>query len=108
MKIVLATGGFDPLHSGHVSYFKHAATLGDKLIVGLNSDDWLARKKGRAFMPIHERLAVIGNLTMVDRAMPFNDDTNNSINCIYELLKEYPDDQIIFVNGGDKIGRAHV
>jgi cytidyltransferase-like protein len=102
MKIVLATGGFDPLHSGHIAYFKHAATLGDRLIVGLNSDAWLTRKKGRAFMPINERLSVIGNLAMVDNARPFNDDTNNSTRCIYDLLEQYPDDEIVFVNGGDR------
>lgn len=102
MKIVLATGGFDPLHSGHVAYFKHAATLGDILVVGLNSDDWLSRKKGRAFMPIHERMAVIGNLSMVHSVMPFDDTNNNSIKCIYDLLEQYPNDEIIFVNGGDR------
>ena len=49
--VVLVTGGFDPLHSGHIAYFEAARQLGDKLIVGLNSDDWLARKKGKHFMP---------------------------------------------------------
>ena len=44
-KAVLVTGGFDPLHSGHINYFNNAKKLGDKLIVGLNSDDWLSRKK---------------------------------------------------------------
>ena len=61
MKIVLATGGFDPLHSGHISYLKSARELGDKLIVGLNSDDWLTRKKGRPFMPYKERAAIVEN-----------------------------------------------
>lgn len=102
MKIVLATGGFDPLHSGHVNYFIEASKLGDKLIVGLNSDEWLTRKKGRAFMPISERISVISNLRVVDEAMPFNDDTNNSVNCIHDLLQKYPNDEIIFVNGGDR------
>ena len=51
MKIVLVTGGFDPLHSGHIEYFRAAQELGDKLIVGLNSDEWLTRKKGQPFMP---------------------------------------------------------
>ena len=51
MKIVVCTGGFDPVHSGHLSYLNSASQLGDILIVGLNSDDWLKRKKGRAFMP---------------------------------------------------------
>ena len=50
-KIVLVTGGFDPLHSGHLAYLKAAKKLGDKLIVGINSDDWLCRKKGKNFLP---------------------------------------------------------
>ena len=62
MKYVLVTGGFDPIHSGHISYFKHASKLGDELIVGLNSDDWLERKKGRPFMPFDERAEIIENL----------------------------------------------
>lgn len=102
MKIVLATGGFDPLHSGHVNYFNEAAKLGDKLIVGLNSDAWLTRKKGRAFMPINERIAVISNLKVVAEAVEFNDDSNNSVNCIKDILDRYPNDEIIFVNGGDR------
>ena len=43
--IVLVTGGFDPLHSGHIAYFKAARALGDQLVVGLNSDNWLARSE---------------------------------------------------------------
>ena len=51
-KIALVTGGFDPIHSGHIQYLKAAATYADYLIVGVNSDEWLTRKKGRPFMPI--------------------------------------------------------
>ena len=53
--IVIVTGGFDPIHSGHIAYFNEAKKLGDKLIVGINSDDWLINKKGRPFMPMTER-----------------------------------------------------
>lgn len=102
MKIVLATGGFDPIHSGHISYFIEAAQLGDYFIVGCNSDDWLKRKKGRYFMPISERINLISHLNMVDRVIAFNDQANNSIDCIRQILEEYPNDQIIFVNGGDR------
>jgi D-beta-D-heptose 7-phosphate kinase/D-beta-D-heptose 1-phosphate adenosyltransferase len=102
MKIALATGGFDPLHSGHIEYFKAARTYGDILIVGINSDDWLTRKKGRAFMPWGERYSIISNLSMVHQVVDFNDDTNNSIHCIQKLLDEYPEDEIVFVNGGDR------
>ena len=47
MKVVLVTGGFDPIHSGHISYLKSARALGDILIVGLNSDAWLSKKSKR-------------------------------------------------------------
>mgnify|MGYP003325133065 CR=1 FL=1 len=57
--IVLVTGGFDPIHSGHILYLKDAKKLGDKLIVGVNSDQWLINKKGSPFMPIDERMNII-------------------------------------------------
>ncbi len=60
--IVIVTGGFDPLHSGHIVYFEDAKKLGDKLIVGVNSDEWLVNKKGRPFMPLSERIEIIKNL----------------------------------------------
>ena len=102
MKIVLCTGGYDPIHSGHISYFESAKKLGDKLIVGVNSDAWLERKKGRAFMPINERTTIIQNLKMVDGVILFNDDDNSSIQAIHNVKKLYPDDKIIFANGGDR------
>ena len=77
MKIVIVSGGFDPLHSGHIAHFKAAKELGDLLIVGLNSDDWLIRKKGKPFMPINERLAIVRELRVVDLAYAFNEDDNS-------------------------------
>jgi cytidyltransferase-like protein len=102
MKIVLVTGGFDPLHSGHIEYFKAAKQLGDKLIVGLNSDEWLTRKKGQPFMPMEERLAIISHLAMVDGTVKFNDDDNSSIDAIHKTRTAFPDAEIIFANGGDR------
>jgi cytidyltransferase-like protein len=103
MKIVLVTGGFDPIHSGHIAYFESAKKLGDKLIVGLNSDAWLARKKGRAFMPIQERDGIIRNLKMVDMTVMIADDPDNSCSTfIQETLNLFPNDEIIFANGGDR------
>ena len=102
MKIVLATGGFDPVHSGHIAYFKAARTLGDMLIVGLNSDEWLERKKGRAFMPWHERLCVINNLAMVDEVYTFNDEDDTAAHFIQQARAHYPDARLIFANGGDR------
>ena len=101
-KIVLVTGGFDPIHSGHIEYFKAARLLGDKLVVGINSDAWLTRKKGRPFMPWSERSKVIQNIRGVDYVMEFNDDENNSKHCIHKCRLMWPAAQIIFANGGDR------
>ena len=59
MKISVVSGGFDPLHSGHISYIESAKKLGDYLIVALNSDEWLIQKKGKAFMPFKERKIIL-------------------------------------------------
>jgi cytidyltransferase-like protein len=102
MKIVLVTGGFDPLHSGHIEYFKAAKQLGNLLIVGINSDAWLARKKGRAFMPAVERKAIIENIYQVHRVIEFNDSDGSAIDAIRQVKELFPRDQIIFANGGDR------
>ena len=57
MKIVVVSGGFDPIHSGHISYFKSAKQNGDKLVVALNSDEWLINKKGKYFMPFDDNFS---------------------------------------------------
>jgi D-beta-D-heptose 7-phosphate kinase/D-beta-D-heptose 1-phosphate adenosyltransferase len=102
MTVVLVTGGFDPLHSGHIEYFKAAKQLGDTLIVGLNSNAWLERKKGKAFLPIDERMTLIENLKMVDMCIVFNDNDNTALDAINTVRFLFPDDKIIFANGGDR------
>jgi D-beta-D-heptose 7-phosphate kinase/D-beta-D-heptose 1-phosphate adenosyltransferase len=100
MRVVIVSGGFDPIHSGHIEHFKEAKKLGDILIVGLNSDEWLTRKKGKPFMPIEERMSVIRELRMVDSAVAFNDDNNSSIDLINKALVLF--DDVLFANGGDR------
>jgi cytidyltransferase-like protein len=103
MKIIVVSGGFDPLHSGHIQYFKHARALGDKLLVALNSDQWLINKKGKFFMPFEERKAVIEHLSFVDSVISFKDDTHGSaVNALLKVKETYPYDQIAFANGGDR------
>jgi len=104
MKIVLATGGFDPIHSGHIDYLDAAKRLGDKLVVGLNSDAWLDRKKGRAFMPFSERQRIIQSLYMVDMVIGFDDADDTAKDAIVQTRQHYPMKyvEIIFVNGGDR------
>jgi len=101
-KIVLATGGFDPVHSGHIAYLKAAKNLGDMLIVGINSDEWLERKKGRAFMPWNERLCIINNLACVDEVYTFDDEDGSARHFIQQARAHYPDAELIFANGGDR------
>lgn len=100
--IVLITGGFDPLHSGHIAYFKAAKKLGDILIVGVNSDSWLTRKKGAPFMPYMERAAIVRNIVGVDFVIDFNDSDGSAKNAIWMVRQSYPQDKIIFANGGDR------
>ncbi|BCU93665.1 MAG: hypothetical protein CM15mV2_2950 [uncultured marine virus] len=100
MKVVIVSGGFDPIHSGHIAHFKAAKELGDILIVGCNSDEWLTRKKGKPFMPINERMCIIKELKMVDSCVSFNDDNDSSIDLINKTLELF--DDVLFANGGDR------
>ena len=101
-RIVLITGGFDPLHSGHIAYINAARELGDLLIVGVNSDEWLRRKKGQEFMPWEERATIIAALHKVDRVINFNDSDNSAKDAIRKVRAIDPSAQIIFANGGDR------
>ena len=100
--VVLVTGGFDPLHSGHLAYFKAAKKLGDKLIVGVNSDDWLERKKGKNFLPLSERFEIVSSLKYIDNCILFNDEDDTAVVAIKNVMMLFPFDRIIFANGGDR------
>jgi cytidyltransferase-like protein len=103
MKIIIVSGGFDPIHSGHIEYFKAAKKHGDKLVVALNSDQWLENKKGKFFMPFNERKAIIESIGFVDEVIDFKDDEIGScINALEEAKNLYPADQLFFANGGDR------
>jgi cytidyltransferase-like protein len=101
-KVVVITGGFDPIHSGHIDYINSAKELGDILIVGVNSDEWLVRKKGRSFMPFEDRISIVGALQGVDYAIPFNDRDNSAKDAIAWARRVFPNHTIVFANGGDR------
>jgi D-beta-D-heptose 7-phosphate kinase/D-beta-D-heptose 1-phosphate adenosyltransferase len=99
-KIVAVSGGFDPLHVGHVRLFGRAKKLGDELVVILNNDNWLRKKKGFVFMPARERKEVIEALQSVDRVVLTSHKKNPAdMSVCAELLKIKPH---IFANGGDR------
>ena len=98
--VTIVTGGFDPLHSGHIAYFKAAKELGNPLCVGVNSDEWLTRKKGKPFMTIDERMSIIKELKCVDIAIEFIDKDDSACDAIGTALEVY--DNVLFCNGGDR------
>ena len=109
MKLIVVSGGFDPIHSGHIAYFKAAKDLGDKLIVALNSDEWLENKKGKYFMPFKERKIILESIYYVDEAISFEDDDLGScINALEKVKRLYPDADIYFANGGDRTKKIYL
>ncbi len=100
-KIVVAvSGGFDPIHIGHVRLFERARALGDELVVILNNDNWLRKKKVQIFMPESERKGIIAALRPVSRVMLTRHGPNpGDMSVCRELAALKPD---IFANGGDR------
>jgi len=98
--IIVVSGGFDPLHAGHIRLFKEAKKLGDKLVVILNNDNWLKKKKGFVFIPQNERREIIESLKWVDRViLTGHNSMTEDISVNTELRKLKPN---IFANGGDR------
>ena len=99
--IVLVSGGFDPVHSGHISLIQEAADYGD-VIVLLNSDEWLRAKKGKEFLPYKEREIIMGSIKKVIDVISFDDSDTTCIDGIRKAISKYPNRKLKFANGGDR------
>ena len=102
--VIIVSGGFDPVHKGHIRMFREAANLGAQVIVGLNSDEWLSRKKGKPFMSWRERAEILESCKSVDQVWSMVDDDNTASDIIKQVAKTYKDKyvNIYFANGGDR------
>ena len=99
--IVLISGGFDPIHSGHIKLIKDAYKYGD-VVVLLNSDQWLRNKKGKEFLPYSERKIIIQNIKGILEVIEFNDSDKTCIDGIKKAKLIFKDKIIKFANGGDR------
>ena len=100
-ELVLVSGGFDPIHSGHIYLIQEASKYGG-VIVLLNSDKWLREKKGREFLPFVERETIMKSLKNVIDVLSFDDSDKTCVDGIRKAIKKYPDHKIMFANGGDR------
>ncbi len=98
----IVSGGFDPIHEGHIEMIKAAAKQSDGVILLLNSDEWLCRKKGKNFMSFKTRYAVCENMKNVIDVLSFDDSDNSASDGIKKAREKYPNDRLVFANGGDR------
>ena len=117
--VIILSGGFDPIHKGHMRMFREASNLGHQVIVGLNSDEWLTRKKGKPFMDFYERKEILEGIKYISSVVKFDDNDDTACSLIHQVRPTYnggmfhhdyldknptgrSDYEIYFANGGDR------
>ena len=99
--IVLVSGGFDPIHSGHIKLIKEASDYGDVVIL-LNSDVWLQNKKGKEFLPYNEREIILNSIKNVIDVIPCGNEDMTCIDGIKSATAKYKENNLFFAKGGDR------
>lgn len=102
-KIVCTSGGFDPIHPGHVSCIHQSKQYGDTLVVVVNGDNFLKVKKGKAFMDLATRCHIVAHLKSVDYVIPFEIENDQTVSVALEKIRPH-----IFTKGGDRINAATI
>lgn len=102
MKVVIVSGFFNPLHGGHLDMIEAAAKLGDRLIVIVNNDEQQVQKKGKVILVETNRARLIRALRVVDEVFISIDEDMTVIKSLDFLASQYPDDELVFANGGDR------
>jgi len=102
MKIIIESGFFNPLHGGHLDMIEAGAKLGDKLIVIVNNDEQQVIKKGKVILDELNRARLIGALRAVDEVVISIDEDPTVIKTLEKIALQYPDDELVFANGGDR------
>ena len=119
--VIILSGGFDPVHKGHLRMFREASNLSHQVIVGLNSDEWLTRKKGKPFMEFEERKEILEGFKYINTVLAFDDDDDTASDLIRKVHSLWNGDEafeyratdighqgfidyhdIYFANGGDR------
>ncbi len=101
-KYYIVSGGFDPIHEGHIAMIVASVKQSDGVIVLANSDDWLCRKKGKNFYAFNTRRVILQNIKGVIDVIAFDDSDNSACDGIRKARKKYPNDELVFANGGDR------
>jgi cytidyltransferase-like protein len=100
--VLVLSGGFDPLHVGHIRLIQHARDMAALVVVGVNSDEWLTRNKGRVYMKFEERREIVASIRGVTSAVGFEDGDDTAVNLIKMVHTMSPGAKIAFGNGGDR------
>ena len=99
--IVVISGGFDPIHRGHINLFRAVKHMGYKVILGLNSDEWLVSKNGKVNYCWADRSHILRAVKYIDEVIHFNDMDGTAVDLLTKVKQLYPTMKIAFANGGD-------